>query len=150
MKRFDFPLEKVREWRREQAELEERKLQKLYGDLEGIAAERARIEAELEEAVIAVRAQAQPLPADLANLDQYREYARQCLLRNRQRGAECEKQIALQRQALVEARRRFELLDRLRQKAWAEWNAAREKEQEELAAELYLAKRQRENRFSEN
>ncbi len=52
-----------------------------------------------------------------------------------------------QRQQVMEARRQFELLDRLQQKAWHEWRAAGNKEQEDLAAELFLAKSVRRNRL---
>jgi membrane-bound lytic murein transglycosylase MltF len=143
MKRFDFPLERVRQWRHEQAAVEEQKLQKLYTKLLAVDDARKRIEAEVEAAILAIRELPDSNPADRANLDNYREYSRQLLLRNSQNRLEIEGQIAKQRQAVIEARRSFELLDRLKQKAWAEWIAARDKEQEELAAELYLAKRRR-------
>jgi hypothetical protein len=58
----------------------------------------------------------------------------------------CEARIIEQRNQVMEARRQFELLDRLRQKLYEEWRAAGNKEQEELAAELFLAKSVRERR----
>ena len=44
---------------------------------------------------------------------------------------------------VIEARRKFELLDRLREAALNEWQAAVNKEQEDLAAELFLARSRR-------
>jgi hypothetical protein len=41
---------------------------------------------------------------------------------------------------VLEARRQFELLDDLREKALAKWKAASDKEQETLAGELFLAR----------
>jgi hypothetical protein len=44
---------------------------------------------------------------------------------------------------VIQARRDAELLERLKRKALAEWQAASDREQESLATELYLAKRVR-------
>ena len=41
MKRFEFPLDKVRQWRHGQAEVEELKLQKLHVDLRAVDVEPA-------------------------------------------------------------------------------------------------------------
>jgi hypothetical protein len=43
----------------------------------------------------------------------------------------------------MEARRQAELLERLREKALGQWRAAANKEQEDLASELFLAKQTR-------
>ncbi len=142
MKRFEFPLDKVRQWRHGQAEVEERKLQKLHTDLRTVDLEREQIEGERESAE-----QIRLLPGvgaqDLANLDTFRQYIRTEILANITKRTQCQVQVDEQRQKLMEARRQFELLDRLRQKALTEWKTAQDKEQEELAGELYLAKRRR-------
>ena len=44
MKRFDFPLERVRRWRREQASLEELKLQQFRAEMAGLQAAQRQIE----------------------------------------------------------------------------------------------------------
>ena len=46
MKRFHFPLERVRRWREGQAALEEMKLEQLLGNLAGLRLERETIEVE--------------------------------------------------------------------------------------------------------
>jgi hypothetical protein len=60
---------------------------------------------------------------ELHHLDSYRLHVRSQLrdLENREGG--CEAQVVAQRQRVLEARRLFELLDRLRNKALAEWRA---------------------------
>lgn len=150
MKRFDFPLEKVRQWRHEQAGLEEMKLQRLFGELREIEERRRRVEDELAEASRQIRGQAVPNAVDLVNLDSFRLYTATQVLQIAAIQQQCQVQVDQQRQQLVEARRRYELLDRLKQKALAEWRAQRDKEEEELAAELFLAKRRRELQISES
>ena len=150
MKRFDFPLEKVREWRRGQAELEEMKLQRLFGELREIEEGRRRVEDELAEASRQIRGQAVPNAVDLVNLDSFRLFTASRVLQIAAVQQQCQVQVDQQRQQLVEARRRYELLDRLKQKALADWRAQRDKEEEELAAELFLAKRRRELQISES
>jgi len=58
-------------------------------------------------------------------------------LENRVRNAEA--QAEQQRQKVVEARRQAELLEKLKGRALAEWQAASGREEETLASELYLA-----------
>ncbi len=150
MKRFDFPLEKVRQWRNEQAGLEEMKLQRIYSELRAIDEGRKRVEEELAEASRQVRGRPVPEVVDLVNLDTFRLFTASRLLQIEDVRRKCHAQVEQQRQQLVEARRRFELLDKLKQKALANWQIARDKEEEELAGELFLAKRRREHRTSES
>lgn len=150
MKRFDFPLEKVRQWRNEQAGLEEMKLQRIYSELRAIDEGRKRVEEELAEASRQVRGRPVPEVVDLVNLDTFRLFTASRLLQIEDAWRKCHSQVEQQRQQLVEARRRFELLDKLKQKALANWRIARDKEEEELAGELFLAKRRREHRTSES
>jgi flagellar export protein FliJ len=143
MKRFDFPLERVRRWRREQASLEELKLRQFrveVSDLQSaqdqLAAERSRCEQQLFSQLYVD-------PSQLETLDSYRLSVRAKIsgLENRER--HCQAKVAEQLERVIEARRKFKLLDCLRENALAEWQAAANKEQEELAAELFLAKSRR-------
>ena len=126
------------------------KLQRLFSELRGIEEGRQRVADELAEASHQIRAQAVPNAVDLVNLDSFRLYTATRLLQIAATQEKCQVQVDLQRQLLVEARRRYELLDRLKQKALAEWRVQRDKEEEELAAELFLAKRRRELQTSES
>jgi len=140
MKRFHFPLERVRRWRSEQANLEELKLQQLRAESARLAGAKREIEAEAAESAQRVLAQPAIDPLELTSLESYRQHLRRRIfeLDNRQR--QCEAKVAEQRQRVMEARRQFELLDRLHSKAWLEWVAEGNKEQEQIAAELFLAK----------
>jgi hypothetical protein len=51
--------------------------------------------------------------------------------------------VAEQQVRLVDAQRDFELLEKLKTEKKAGWQAAFEREEEELASELYLAKWER-------
>ena len=53
--------------------------------------------------------------------------------------AECQKEVAVRQAAMLEARRRWRLLERLKERRQAEWQSANDKELEELAADSYLA-----------
>jgi hypothetical protein len=143
MKRFEFSLERVRVWRDEQAALQELKLHDILAELNALETERGRTEEELRSAEWAIRGQPVVEAGELATLDAFREHTRIRLRDNADQRRLCEQRVRDQRQRVIEARRQFELLDRLQKKALFEWKAAREKEQEELAAELFLGKRQR-------
>lgn len=143
MKAFRFPLEQVRLYRQEQAELEELKLQRIHAELQSLQHLARQIQAEADQASRTVLGDAHIEAYFLASLDEYREHARNQLKRIAEQSRDCGKRAEVQRQRLMEMRRQFELLDRLKKKAMAEWRMARDKEQEELAAELFLAKRTR-------
>ena len=143
MKRFIFPLERVRKWREDQAGVEEEKLQKLYTDLRGVEESRRALgerEENCERSVLRGEAVA---ALDLGVLDCFRCHVarRQSELAAMEK--KIEGQIARQREIVLAARRGFRLLDRLRCREFEAWTAASDKETESLAAELYLAKRSR-------
>ncbi len=146
MKRFEFSLETVRRWRRERAGVEELILRQMLAEKQKVAAARAQIERESAQTVRELLAQPMVGSLDLESLDSYRLYVRGKVRDFEHQEEQCDKRIAAQRERVVEARRQSELLERLRQKAWAEWRAAGNKEQEEMAAELFLAKTVRERR----
>ena len=143
MKRFGFPLERVRRWRAEQASVEDLKLGQLLAEKAWLQASKRQVEWEGRQSELQVLGQPALEASELHHLDSYRLHIQSRVreLENRQR--ECEAQVVAQRQCVLEARRRFELLDRLRHKALKEWRAAGNKEQEDLAAELFLAKSRR-------
>jgi hypothetical protein len=140
MKRFDFPLERVRRWRREQASLEELKLQQLRAEMAGLQAAQRQIEADRVESEQKVLGQAYIESRLLESLDSYRQYTAGKVRHLESRKQQSEAKIQEQLNRVIEARRKFELLERLRVAALDEWQAAVNKEQEDLAAELFLAK----------
>jgi hypothetical protein len=140
MKRFEFPLETVRRWRLERVGIEELKLRQILAEKQQLAALKVQIQSEVAQTAQQVLGQSSIQPLELESLDSFRLYVRGRVrdLENQER--QCEAKVVEQRNQVLEARRQFELLERLRQKAMAEWRAAGNKEQEELAAELFLAK----------
>ena len=146
MKRFDFPLETVRRWRMERAGIEELKLRKILAEKQTLVASKLQIESETAQTVQKVLAQPSVESLELESLDSYRLYVRGRIRDLENQARQCEARIIEQREKVLEARRQFELLDRLREKALTEWRAAGNKEQEEMAAELFLAKSIRERR----
>jgi hypothetical protein len=140
MKRFDFPLERVRRWRAEQASVEELKLQQLRAELTSLQAAQRQLETEIVQSAQKLLEQPSFDPIELSTLDSYRLYLRYRIRESENLQRQCDAKIAAQSDRVLEARRQFELLDKLHNKAFSEWRDAGNKEQEEMAAELFLAK----------
>lgn len=140
MKRFQFPLDRVRQWREQQAAVEEIKLQRWYAQLAALGEERSRVENERSANERSVLGQASVEARELQALDAYRLHVRSRVGEIERRKAEVLREAEKQRQRLVEARRRAELLERLKIRMFDEWQAAADREEETLAGELYLAK----------
>lgn len=140
MKPFRFALERVRQWRQEQVDMEELRLEQLYNGLRAAEQERAEIASEADRSYRAVVSKSAVMAEELSFLEAFRAYAAAQIDRLAARERELAAQITAQRQRLVEAHRRFQLVDGLRDRALVGWKAARDREQESLAAELFLAK----------
>ena len=146
MKRFHFPLEIVRRWRLERVGIEELKLQQILAEKQNLALTRAGIQAEINRTVEQLLRQPSMQPFELESLDSFRVHGRGRIRDLETEERRCESRVVEQRNQVLEARRQFELLDRLRQKAFTEWTAAGNQEQEETVAELFLAKSARERK----
>jgi len=142
MKKFSFSLETARKWRERQANVEEARLQGLFAEKRSMEDRSISLRTELEAEHRRIEDTSFDA-GELARLDGFRVWVTRETQRLRVSVAECEKRIAARRTALVEARRRFQVVDRLKEKALLEWRRAGAKEQEDLAAELYLARRSR-------
>jgi hypothetical protein len=138
VKRFEFRLQTVLDWRMRQLEVEQSELQALFGELHGLDAARARLSAELEEAARLVLATSDP--QQLAALSPFRERVNAERQRIDGRRAECNRRIAEQRERILAAERNVRLLERLKARRLGEWNAALAKELDLLATDSYLAK----------
>jgi hypothetical protein len=144
MKRFHFPLETARRWRLERANIEELKLRRILSEKEKLAAAKGRIQDEIAQTVQQVLGQPTIPGLELETLDSFRLHVSSRVRKIENEERECEVRIVEQRNKVLDARRQFELIERLRQKAMTEWRAAGNKEQEDLTAELFLAKSIRE------
>jgi hypothetical protein len=139
MKRFQFPLERVRRWRAEQASLEELKLEQLRAESARLATAKRELETESSRSANQVLSQQSIDPIELTSLESYRFYLRRRISELSSLEKQAETKVVEQREIVIQARRQFELLDRLHGQAWREWVAASNKEQEELASEMFLA-----------
>jgi hypothetical protein len=144
MKRFHFPLETARRWRLERAGIEELKLRQILSEKEKLAAAKGRIQDEMARSARQVLGQPSIPGPQLETLDSFRLHVGTRVRKIENQERECEVRIVEQRNRVLDARRQFELIERLRQKAMTEWRAAGNKEQEDLAAELFLARTIRE------
>ncbi len=140
MKRFEFTLHRVRDLRRQQLEMEETKLQALAA--ERIALDRAGENLRNETGqirqslMVTGSAEAQ----DLAAADRYLRTLQTAAKRHAEKIADWQGRVQKQQQAMLEARRRLRLLEKLEAKQLAGWKAAADREQENLSSELYLAR----------
>ncbi len=140
MRRFQFRLQSVLEWRLVQLDLEEAKLQVLFG-------ERRRIDATIEsltagriEAERAVAFAATVEAEQLYALEAHKRYVARETARLREERTGCEKRIAAQRERVLKAERDLRLLERLKQHRWTEWETAFNREQGVFVAEAFLSR----------
>jgi flagellar export protein FliJ len=140
MRRFRFRLETVLGWRRVNLELEETKLQRLFGELHQIDLAAERLDAEKAEAERAVLRSASVEADDLAALDRHRLHVAREKQRLRRQRADCQRRIAAQREQVLKAERDVRLLEKLKERRLAEWQVGADREQEALASELFLAR----------
>lgn len=139
MNKFHFPLQKVLEWRRTQLDVEEGKFRQRGEAVAAVDRARAELEAEAVHTECEVRGWDSVGGADLRALDEYRKHVRAEEARLAAERAERARALAAQQAAMLEARRRFRLLERLKDRRLAEWRTACDRELDEIAAESYLA-----------
>jgi hypothetical protein len=140
MKRFQFPLERVRRWRLEQLNLEELKLQFVRAERQALADAKQQVRDELARSRRGVLEQRSMLGLELEYLDSFGLHVHERVRAFESREQHAQAKVVEQRGRVLEARRQFELLEGLRVKALAKWRAEGDKEQETLAAELFLSK----------
>ncbi|HEU0138697.1 MAG TPA: hypothetical protein VFQ79_03260 [Bryobacteraceae bacterium] len=144
MKRFEFRLERVREFRSGQVSLEESKLHALLSEVQALEAARAELDRQRLSEARALVSLGRVEAAELTALETYRMAAVRRAHDLDRRAAVCRQHAENQRVRVLEARRKMKLLDRLKEKALAKWCIQENAEIENLAAEAYLAKYVRE------
>jgi len=140
MRRFRFPLDRVRRWREEQATLEELKLRRLYGQMAALAGGKAQAADQRAASEREILEQDFIEADQLRALDAFRGHVRGKIGQIEKREREVAGEIERQRARLMEARQRAELLERLKRKMFEEWRTLADREEETVAGELYLAK----------
>jgi len=140
MTSFRFPLQKSLDWRRTQLELAEARLERQLAELAGLDRARAELQADGIRTEVEVREYNPLAGRDLTALGNFRLLVK---LRQKEiagRRLECERELAARKAVLLEARRSCRLLERLKERRWGEWQQARDRELEDLAADSYLAR----------
>jgi flagellar biosynthesis chaperone FliJ len=140
MKKFQFSLGRVMDYRQTLERVEEAKLQTLYAELRGIDERKASINDERTRSERAVREEKRPSGLELAALDTFRRFAVAELTRLEQKRAECAKRVAAQIQVVAQKRRDVRLLDQLRGSRLKAWQREADREIDQYAEEAYLAK----------
>jgi hypothetical protein len=139
MNTFQFPLQRALDWRRTQLKLAEARVEQQLAALAGIDQARAELDAMGHRTEVEVR-QFQSLEGgDLSALGSFRLAIK---VRGRElvaKRVECQNELAARQAVMLEARRRCRLLERLKERRWAEWQSAAGRELDELAADSYLA-----------
>ncbi|HUI55135.1 MAG TPA: hypothetical protein VLY04_09195 [Bryobacteraceae bacterium] len=140
MQAFRFRLDKVRDWYQRQYELEERRLAECLAALAEALKSIARLQAErlaIERDVVLRTS----IPArEFVALGLYRLRAKKQEIelnedRERREGA-----VDEQRKILQAAQRRLRLVEKLKDRRFAEWTYAESRELEALAADAYFSK----------
>jgi len=140
MTAFRFPLEKVLDWRRTELELARARFEQQTAAVVALDRERAALETSAVQAEMTVRHWAAVTGGDLAALAAFRRHVR---LREDKIGtarAQAQRELDTRGSAMLEARRRVRLLERLKDRRLAEWRRAFDRELEQLASDSYLAK----------
>lgn len=140
MKKFAFTLERVRQYREEQLAIEKMRLERLFTEKSLIEQSRHLLEKEAAESAATVSRVTKFDSFELQAIDAFKRHVvvQRALLAKRT--AECERRIEEQQHRLVEARRKCELLSRLKDRKWKTWNAELARELENQAGEVFLAK----------
>ena len=137
---FRFSLEQVLGWRRTQLELAEACYKREFAALEKIDGQLAGCEASGARAETQVRAWRGVTGGELEALGAFRlRLKAEKVTLVRRRDAQV-KELAAREAAMLEARRRCRLLERLKERCAAEWLSGENHALEEAASESFLAK----------
>lgn len=138
MKPFRFTLEKVLSWRQAQLALEEAGLERLRSDLRNIQAAILELARRDEAETERLRKMQTTTGSGVLDLARFREW----VVREKKiltaRSLECGRKIEKQSAVVTEARRKVELIERLKQRRRSAWDAEFNFELEQLAGEAAL------------
>jgi flagellar export protein FliJ len=140
MKRFGFRLQKVLEWREKQLEFEDARFKQQAAGIASLDQARAGLESAGLKAEMQLRSSASVSGQDLSALAGFRQHVKMRGLEIAAKRAEAQKQLEAQRKIILEARRRCRLLDRLKERRLAEWQAACDRELDALASDSFLTR----------
>jgi len=140
VKRFLFGLARALDYRRQQLELEEVKLEVLLAERGRLDAESLRLETEVAGTRQSLMVTGSAESQELVAADLYLGHLAEEKKRQAAKLANWQERASKQQREMVEARRRVRLIEKLKDKQFAAWKSEADKEQENLSAELYLAR----------
>ena len=140
MKRFEFKLARVRDYRRQQLEIEEAKLDLLRVERQQLEAESLRLKNEVAGVRNSLMVTGSVEAQELTAADRYLRGLAIAEKRLSAKLTDWRKRTDQQQQAILEARQRVRLLEKLEEKQVRLWKDEAHREQENLSVELYLAR----------
>ncbi len=140
MKKFRFPLDRALVWRRGQVQIEEGKLEQMYGQMRGIEARQAAVASAWAETQQSMLNSSSATGYELEALDTFRRFSAEEHIRLESQKIAYKPKIAAQFNVVTGKRRDVRLLERLREQRLAVWNTEMDKEIDAQADESYLAK----------
>ena len=140
MKRFEFRLQKVLEWREKQLEIEDARFKQHLAEIAALDRALAGNQAAGRQAEMELLSAKALSGQDLSALAGFRQHVKARAIQIAARRAEAQKQLEAQQRIMLEARRRCRLLERLKERRLSEWQAAYDRELDEIASESFLAR----------
>lgn len=140
MKAFVFPLDKVMAFRKRQWEAEAALLESLLANRHHLESQRQHLIAALGRAREDLAASATIASERVAEFCLGQAGSRQAILQLETLLSRLHSKIEGQQRAVLSARRNFELVARLREKRFAEWQREADRELEATATESHLAR----------
>ncbi len=139
MKKFQFPLKRVLDWRQTQVQMEEARLAALLLQRQALRQRAEETARSLADAAGALLRQTTLPGSELQALDRFRTATAARLTGIEAHRRDLEAAIDAKRRDLAVARRDAQLLEKLEKRKKAEWQAAWDSEIESAAADSYLA-----------
>jgi flagellar export protein FliJ len=140
MKRFHFPWDNVLAFRRTQCKVEESKLEQILAERRHVESRSSELAAQLLRAENEIRASANMTGWEFAAFDVFRSHIQAERIHLSDAIREIERRRATQMQVVQQKRRDILLLEKLRQKRFAEWTTGTEREITKEAEELFLGR----------
>jgi flagellar export protein FliJ len=146
MKAFAFPLQRILEYRRQQAGVEQTRLETLLRQVRELDDEIATLASQKAQLRDDIRSGNLAAGYELGAASRFEAFLSRQQMQLEKRKAEAQASSENQRRVAVEAQRKVKLLERLRDRRMTEWTAACDRELEEIAAESHLARLMSERR----
>lgn len=140
MQAFEFTLERALRWRSAQYEMESARLATLEHERSKMAKSIAKVTEARHYAAVSIVERTGTTGSEMIRAAQYRESAGFYLKQLHHHMRDCDKRIRQQQQRLTEAGRAKRLLEELRRREFDAWNYEFQREIENTAGELYLAR----------